>query len=182
MTLFNTKTKLKGSVLGFSVMLLSLFLFSGVTVVSVAILERKASFTTEKSIIAFQGADSGAERILKRIYMDNSLSATCPNCAVAITPLRGVLPDQDLDELAANLCSGAGANCSGSSCSGGTITATNAPASSPGYTFSVTFYDEGGATIACNNAEWRDKVIKVRAEGVYQRASRVLEVGIRPRT
>ncbi|MFA9262148.1 MAG: hypothetical protein ACEQSB_02200 [Undibacterium sp.] len=175
MARFNTKRKLKGSVLGFSVMLLSLFLFSGITVLSISVLERKASFTTQKSIIAFQGADSGAERVLKRIYIDNSPT-------IAVVALRSPMPtDTTLTTLASNLCSGGSATCSGASCSGGTISATNAPASSPGYVFSVTFYEESGATIACGDNQWRDKVIRVRAEGVYQRTSRVLEVGIRPR-
>lgn len=168
--------------LGFSVMILGLFLFSGVTVVSVSTLERKASYSTQKSIIAFQAADSGAERILKRIYLDNTLSSSCPSCALAITPLNGTLPDQDLDELTSNLCSGGSATCSGASCSGGVITATNGPAASPNYTFSVAFYDSVGATIACGDNQWRDKVIRIRTEGSYLRTSRVIEIGIRPRT
>ena len=107
------KKKLKGSVLGFSIMILSIFLFSGITVVSVAALERKASFATQRSGIAFQSADSGAERILKRIYLDNSPS-------LATDPLNTTMPDADLDELARRLCSGGRATCSGASCSSGT--------------------------------------------------------------
>lgn len=175
------RKKLKGSVLGFSLILLSLFLLSGLTVMSVAVLERKSSFTTQKSVIAFQAADSGVERILKRIYLDNTFSSSCASCSLAVTPLNGVLPDQDLDEFASNLCSGGGATCSSSSCSGGTISAANSPAN-PAYTFTATFYAEGGSTIGCTDNQWRDKVIRIRVEGTYQRTSRAIEAGIRPRT
>lgn len=176
-----SKRKLKGSVLGFSVMILAIFLFSGVTVVSVAVLGRKASSSSQKSIIAFQAADSGAERILKRVYIDNTYSFSCPNCSLAVTPLNGILPDQDLNELTSNLCSGGSATCSGASCAGGVITAANSPAS-PNYTFKVTFYDAAGAAIACGDNQWRDKLIRIRAEGNYFLTSRVIEIGIRPRT
>ena len=159
--------KLKGSVLGFSLMLLSLLLFSGITLVSVSVLERKASFSTQKSVIAFQAADSGMERVLKRIYVNNSP-------AIASVPLNGAVSDGTLNTLAGNLT-----QASSTSCSGGVISGTNSSGTS--YTFQVSFYDAAGALIACNNAQWRDRVIRVRSEGFYQRTSRVIETGIRPR-
>lgn len=169
------RKKLKGSVLGFSLIILSLFLLSGLTVMSVAVLERKSSFTTQKSVIAFQAADSGVERILKRIYLDNSPS-------IATVPLNTTMPgDSDLNAFSTRLCTGGGATCSASSCSGGTISATNRPAD-PAYTFAATFYAEGGSTIGCTDNQWRDKVIRIRVEGTYQRTSRAIEAGIRPRT
>lgn len=159
--------KLKGSVLGFSLMLLSLLLFSGITLVSVSVLERKASFSTQKSVIAFQAADSGMERVLKRIYVNNSPT-------LATVPLNGAVSDGTLSTLASNL-----AQASSTSCSGGVISGTNN--SGTNYTFQVAFYDTNGALIACNNNQWRDRVIRVRSEGFYQRTSRVIETGIRPR-
>ncbi len=165
-----TKRKLKGSVLGFSILLLSLFLFSGITLVSVSVLERKASFSTQKSVIAFQAADSAAERVLKRIYINNSPK-------LAFVPLNTVmLTDPTLNTLASSL-----SDVSGSGCASGVIGATNSPAPSPAYTFQVTFYDTTGAVIACGDNQWRDKVIRIRSEGFYQRTSRVIEIGIRPR-
>jgi Tfp pilus assembly protein PilX len=166
-----TKRKLKGSVLGFSILLLSLFLFSGITLVSVSVLERKASFSTQKSVIAFQAADSAAERVLKRIYIDNSP-------LIALVALNGTMPsDGTLNTLASNL-----SDVSGPGCTSGVIGATNSPAaSSPDYTFQVSFYDTTGGIIACGDNQWRDKVIRIRSEGFYQRTSRVIEIGIRPR-
>ncbi len=161
------RKKLKGSVLGFSIMLLSLLLFSGITLVSVSVLERKASFATQKSVIAFQAADSGMERVLKRIYINNSP-------ALATVPLNGAVSDGTLSTLANNL-----ASASSRSCSSGAVSGTNS--SGTNYTFQVTFYDKDGAAIACNNAQWRDRVIRIRSEGFYQRTSRVIETGIRPR-
>lgn len=159
--------KLKGSVLGFSLILLSLLLFSGITLVSVSVLERKSSFSTQKSGIAFQAADSGIERILKRIYLDNSPS-------IATVPLNGAVSDGTLNTLAGNLTQTAGGGCVG-----GVISGTNSSGTS--YTFQVSFYDAADALIACNDAQWRDRVIRIRSEGFYQRTSRVIETGIRPR-
>lgn len=152
-------------------MLLSLLLFSGITLLSVSVLERKASFATQKSVIAFQAADSGAERVLKRIYIDNSP-------LIASVPINGTMPaDGTLNTLAGNLSSVSGASCSGS-----VISATNNNStSSPNYTFQVTFFDSTGAAITCSATDWRDKVVRIRSEGFYQRTSRAIEVGIRAR-
>jgi len=170
------RKKLKGSILGFSVMLLSLFLFTGITLVSVAVFERKSSFTTQKSVIAFQAADSGAERILKRIYIDNSPS-------IATVALNSSMPtNATLNSFASDMNTESRATVTGAACASGVITATNSPASSPGYTFAITFYAEGGLTVGCSDADWRDKMIRIRSIGTYQRASRVVEIGIRPRT
>ena len=161
--------KLKGSVLGFSLLLLSLFLFSGITLVSVSVLDRKASFSTQKSVVAFQAADSAAERVLKRIYIDNSPS-------LASVPLNtAMLGDVTLTNLASALVETAGAGCAG-----GVVSGSNPAA--PIYSFQVTFYNAAGGIIACNDNQWRDKVIRIRAEGFFQRTSRVIEIGIRPRT
>lgn len=149
-------------------MMLSLLLFSGITVLSVAVVEKKSSFATQKSVIAFQAADSGAERVLKRIYIDNSP-------AVASVPLGGTMPDDaTLNALASDLD-----DVSGASCSSGRVTASNN--ANPAYSFEVTFYDDTGSAISCGNTEWRDEVIRIRSEGFYQRTSRVVEIGIRPR-
>lgn len=166
------KKNLKGSTLGFSLMLLSLLLFSGITLLSVSVLERKASFVTQKSVVAFQAADSGAERVLKRIYLDNSP-------LVSAVPIDSDMPgDVDLNALANQLSATSGANCSG-----GVISASNSPAANSNYTFQVTFYYDTDPThtIACDDRDWRDKVIRIRSEGFYQRTSRAIEIGIRAR-
>lgn len=155
-------------------MLLSLLLFSGITLLSVSVLERKASFATQKSVIAFQAADSGAERVLKRIYIDNSPPLT----GAGAVALNGTMPDQDLDEMDGNLS----ATASGAGCSNGAISASNNNGTaSPDYTFQVTFYTQSGAVISCSDPQWRDKVVRIRSEGFFQRTSRAIEVGIRAR-
>ncbi len=163
-------TQLKGSAIGFSIILLSLILLSGVSLMSASVLERKASFATQKSVTSFQAADSAAERVLKRIYIDNSPP-------ISVIPINGTMPnDATLTSLAGNLASVTGAGCSG-----GIVSATNSPSSSPNYTFQVIFYDSSDAVIACGDTQWRDAVVRIRAEGFYQRTSRVIELGIRPR-
>ncbi len=176
--MLDRRITLKGSALGFSLILLSLLLFSGITLLSVAVLERRASFATQKSVIAFQAADSGAERVLKRIYVDNSPPLT----GVGAVALNGIMPDQDLDEMDGNLS----ATASGASCSNGVISAANDNgAASPDYTFQVTFYAAGPVgsfvPISCSDVQWRDKVVRIRSEGFFQRTSRAIEVGIRAR-
>ncbi len=163
---------LKGSTLAFSLLLLSLLLFSGITLLSVSLLERKATLASQKSAIAFQAADSGAERVLKRIYMDNSPLLT-------VSPINSEMPDRDLDELDGNLVSVTGVGCTG-----GIIGATNTnspPTASPSYTFQVTFFSNTGTVISCSDNQWRDKVVRIRSEGFYQGTSRVIEIGIRAR-
>ncbi|MFZ1654939.1 MAG: hypothetical protein WBO92_01190 [Candidatus Moraniibacteriota bacterium] len=174
--MLDRRTTLKGSALGFSLVLLSLLLFSGITLLSVSVLERKASFATQKSAIAFQAADSGAERVLKRIYIDNSpaIAVASPNTDMTDPPYE----DTSLGTLAGNLS----ATASGAGCSNGVISASNNNGTaSPDYTFQVTFYTQSGAVISCSDAQWRDKVVRIRSEGFFQRTSRAIEVGIRAR-
>lgn len=182
MTLRPTPT-LKGSALGFSVLILSLLLFTGITLLSVAVLEKKASFATQKTIIAFQAADSGVERILKRIYIDSSPSygLVTPG-AYPLTVAQSALYDDTLNELADKL-DDMPSNALSATCNGGVITATNSnPGTSPAYTFEATFHDDTGAVIGCAPPFWwRDEVVRIRVKGYFERTSRVIEVGIRPR-
>ncbi len=161
------RKKLKGSVLGFSLMLLSVLLLSGITVVSVSVLERKASFATQKSVIAFQAADSGAERVLNIIYMRNSP-------AVAVLPLGSLTIDASISILPLS-----GAVLIACDFATNTLTATNNAA--PVYTFNVVFYKNDGSRVGCAETGWRDSVVRIRVEGFFQRTSRVVEIGIRQR-
>lgn len=162
--------KLKGSVLGFSLILLALILLSGITLVSVSVLERKASFATQKSVLAFQSADSAAERVLKRVYVDNSP-------LIASVPLNSPMPsDSNLALLGQNLDAA-----NEVSCSSGVISGKNIVSASANYEFRVTFYDTNGATIGCSRTDWRDALVTIQSEGFYQRTSRVIDIGIKPR-
>jgi len=163
----NSSKKQKGSVLVFSLLVLSLLLVSAIAVMGVAVVEKRSSFATQRSVIAFQAADSGAERVLRRIYIDNSPP-------VATIAINGDVGDDNLSALASGLNQVSGANCSGSS-----LTATNS--NNPAYSFTITFLDKDGTPILCSSAGWRDKVVKLNSQGFYRNTSRFIEMGIHPR-
>lgn len=165
--MFMLHTKQQGSVLVFSLLVLSILLVSAIAVMGVAVIEKRSAFATQRSVIAFQAADSGAERVLKRIYVDNSPP-------VATVVINGDVGDDNPNELAGHLSETTGADCSGSS-----LTATNS--NTPSYSFVVTFLDKDGAAILCNDSQWRDKVVKINSQGFYRNTSRFIEMGIRPR-
>ncbi|MBP9751355.1 MAG: hypothetical protein KBD19_00650 [Candidatus Moranbacteria bacterium] len=58
----------KGSVLVFSLLILSIMLVTSLTILSSAVLDRKASLSTGSSARSFQVADSGVEEVLYEIY------------------------------------------------------------------------------------------------------------------
>lgn len=160
----------RGSIIAFSIILLSILLTAGLSVASVASLEKRSGLATEKSIVAFQAADSGTERVLERIYIYNNPSFTT-------TPLNGTMPDSTLLQVARNLTGIAG----GATCNDTTnkITATNSQ--DPRYTFQVSFFDGSDVQITCNDTAWRDKTVWIRTEGFFRQTARVLELGIKPR-
>ncbi|TXH06729.1 MAG: hypothetical protein E6R05_01225 [Candidatus Moraniibacteriota bacterium] len=166
----HTKTKSRGSIIAFSLIVLSFILTSGLAVVTVASLERKSGLITQKSVVAFQAADSGAERVLERIYIDNSPS-------LMVTPKDGTMPDSTLQQVATNLLVVTG----GATCDGSTDKIVATSSSTPAYTFEVTFYDGAGTIIDCTDATWRDKAIRLKVEGFYRQTARVIELGIKPR-
>ncbi len=162
--------KQRGSIIAFTLIVLSFILTSGLAVITVASLERKSGLVTQKSVVAFQAADSGAERILKRMYIDNSPS-------VMSIPKNGTMTDATLNDLAQNLTGvQAGATCN---------TATDAVVatsnSTPAYTFQATFLDGSDVLIDCADATWRDKVVRMRVDGFYRQTTRVIELGVKPR-
>lgn len=163
-------TKQRGSIIAFSLIVLSFILTSGLAVITVASLERKSGLITQKSVVAFQAADSGAERVLERIYIDNSPS-------LMVTPKDGTMPDATLQQVATNLLVVAG----GATCDGSIDKIIATSSSTPPYTFEVTFYDGAGAIIDCTDATWRDKAIRLKVEGFYRQTARVIELGIKPR-
>ncbi len=71
MNLFQKVSPLKGSTLVFSLVVLTFFLISALSVATVSVTEKRVSFSTAKSNISLQVADSGAEALLKKIYKDN---------------------------------------------------------------------------------------------------------------
>lgn len=160
----------RGSIIAFTLIVLSFILTSGLAVITVASLERKSGLITQKSVTAFQAADSGAERILKRIYIDNSPT-------IMTIPEDGAMPDATLDDVAQNLTGVlAGATCDTAL---DAIVATSD--SNPAYTFQATLLDGSDALIDCADATWRDKVVRMKVDGFYRQTARVIEMGIKPR-
>lgn len=152
--------KQKGSVLVFTLLVLSILLSVALTSVSVVITGKNSSRSTEKSALAFQIADGAAENVLKRVYRDT---------------------DATLSDLASRLYHETqdGAPI----CDNGTITGALPSASSGRY--SVTFYDIDGNVLLCSGTgydtydEWRSKLVKVVASGSYAGATRAIDVPIK---
>lgn len=159
----------RGSIIAFSVILLSILLTSGLSVVAVAALEKQSSLSTQKSVVAFQAADSGIERVLKRIYIDNSPS-------IYTVPINGTMPDSTLQQVALGL-----QGVTGASCNGGTNKIVATSSNEPTYMFEISFFDGGDVQVSCSDTAWRDKVVRLKIEGFYRQTSRVIELGIRPR-
>lgn len=64
----------KGSVLVFSLVILSFLLVAALSVAVVSVTERKGSIATDRSNRSFQVADSGAEIVLQKIYKGNAIN------------------------------------------------------------------------------------------------------------
>lgn len=161
----------RGSIIAFTIILLSILLASGLSVVTVASLEKKSSLSTQKSVVAFQAADSGIERILKRIYIDNSPS-------YAVVDINNPMPtDPTLNDVA----DGLDGVTAGSTCDATTNKIVATSSNEPIYTFEVSFFDGDDVQISCSDTAWRDKVVRIKTEGFYRQASRVIELGIKPR-
>lgn len=158
----------RGSVLIFALLVLAILLAAALSVAGAALTEKRSAFATQQSVLAFQAADSAAERVLQRVYkIDSPL--------IASIPIDEDVGDDNLDDFATHL-----GRTTSPACSNGKVTGTN-DNPSPAYTFAVTFLDKDGKTIACDVREWRDKVISIRSEGFFRNTSRVVEIGIRPR-
>lgn len=160
----------RGSIIAFSIILLSILLTSGLSVVAVAALEKQSSLSTQKSVVAFQAADSGIERVLKRIYIDNSPALTS-------VPLDDPMPtDLTLQQVAQGL-----QGVTSASCNVGTNKVVATSSNDPAYTFEISFFDGSDTQISCADTAWRDKVVRLKTEGFFRQTSRVIELGVEPR-
>ncbi|MEK9173818.1 MAG: hypothetical protein AAB845_00970, partial [Patescibacteria group bacterium] len=68
MNISHTTLKQKGSVLVFSLIVLSFLLVASLSIATLTISETKSSIALDRSTVAFQIADSGAEIVLEQIY------------------------------------------------------------------------------------------------------------------
>lgn len=155
MNLFKKNPPIKGSVLVFSLIVLSFMLISALSVATVSVTEKRASFSTERSNRSFQVADSGVEIILQKIYKGDSSGTPFPTLALLA------------DDLSTT-CSNAQGEI------GGTL---NAGA------YNISFYDNSGAKFGgsiCSDPLWRSNVVKIKSEGTSGNTTRAVEVGIEP--
>lgn len=188
--------KQKGSALVFSLLVLSILLASAIAVMSVAVVEQQSSFATQRSVIAFQAADSGAERVLERVYQFNSPAvgvANTTDCDTATWPIGANFPwpnnitnnpcgwDPTFNEMKSHLSEITTSGANGPGCGGNPASLAFLNGSEPSYWVWITFFDKDGNAIGCDDLGWRDKVVKIRSQGVYRNTSRFIEMGVRPR-
>lgn len=138
----------RGSVLVFSLIALSILLSAAVAVATVSVANRRSAFSTAKSNQSFQVADSGAELVLQQIY-------------------RTVPPHANINALAVALGGGA-------ACSGGSI----AKSGVAGGDIKVSFYDKDDSLIGCTDANWRNKVVAIKSEGMAGGTTRLVETAV----
>ncbi|MDQ5976489.1 MAG: hypothetical protein QG664_402 [Patescibacteria group bacterium] len=138
----------RGSVLIFSLIVLSILLSAAVAVATVSVSNTRSAFSTSKSNQSFQVADSGVELVLQQIYK------TVPTHA-------------SLNTLAAALGGGA-------ACAGGAIT----KAGVAGGDIRVSFYDKDNNLINCADMAWRSKVVAIKSEGTAAGTTRLVETAV----
>ncbi len=146
--MFRTLKLKQGSVLVFSLIVLSILLSAAVAIATVSVANRQSTFSTAKSNQSFQVADSGAELILQQIYK------TVPTHA-------------SMSALAAALGGGA-------TCAGGAITKSGVA----GGNIKVSFYDQNDNLIDCADTAWRSKVVAIKSEGTAGGTTRLVETAV----
>ncbi len=138
----------RGSVLVFSLIVLSILLSAAVAVALTSVSNTRSVFSTSKSNQSFQVADSGAEIVLQQIYKT--------------TPTH-----VSLNALATTLGGGA-------ACVGGAITKSGVA----GGDIKVSFYDKDDNLINCADAAWRSKVVAIKSEGTASGTTRLVETAV----
>lgn len=153
--------KLRGSVLVFSLLVLTMLLSAALSGAAIVVLGKNSARSTEKSASSFQIADGAAENILKRVYKET---------------------DNNLNQLADNLY-GSGVGSSNPTCSGGVISG-RLPSSAG--TYAVALLDGAGVPLGCSGAgfssysEWRPKLSRLVSTGTYAGATRSIDVAVTP--
>ena len=146
--MFKTLKLNQGSVLVFSLIVLSILLSAAVAVATVSVANRQSTFSTTKSSQSFQVADSGVELILQQIY-------------------KAVPTHASINALAAALGGGA-------TCASGAITKTGVA----GGDIKVSFYDQNDNLIGCADTAWRSKVVAIKSEGTAGGTTRLVETAV----
>jgi hypothetical protein len=145
------KSRQKGSILVFSLIILSLMLVTSLTLLSSVVLDEKASLATGSSTRSFQVADSGIEEVLYQVYKVKD---------VDVTEL------QTFDDLASAV---------GASCSHGVIT------SSEGWLVVFYEGVDGDSLMdLCSETDWRARVMKIKSQSSLSGTTRAVEVSVEP--
>ncbi|MFZ1720086.1 MAG: hypothetical protein WAU28_01905 [Candidatus Moraniibacteriota bacterium] len=151
-------TRKKGSVLVFSLIVLSIVLSTALSITAVNVSNRKSAASTAQSVQSFQTADTATEKVMKAIYNGNYAD---------LTALYNAIKDTNPGAPA-------------STCPGVLNLAV------AGGVAQVKFSDTSGVALVngdCTSTLWRDTVARVKVEGSGSAsggATRVIEVGIAP--
>jgi Tfp pilus assembly protein PilX len=146
-----SQKKQNGSVLVFTLIILSFLLVASLSLAAVSISEKRSINAVSRSVVAFQIADSGLEKMLERTY-------------------KGSCNGQRLDCLASS-----GDSCSVSNGSAGVNGSIN------NGSYRVTFIKHDGSNLtSCSDSGWRADVESMRSEGVYSGTARAVKIDINP--
>ncbi len=140
----------KGSVLVFSLIVLSIVLSVALSVAVVNVSNRKSAGSTGQSVQSFQVADSGVEMALKAIYKGNNTTLG------------------DLYTSLGKTCNSGGFQPLNLSVSGGSAVVS----------FYKSNGDPMNTIADCTSATWRDDVAKIKVEGTSAGTTRVIETAI----
>ncbi len=149
----------RGSVLVFSLLILSILLVTSLTIFSFAILDQKASLSTGSSTRSFQVADSGVEEVLFQIYKKGYLYATLEDLGDAV----------------------AGGSAGPTRCN---VTSSGIPQiqfPSAGGEVIVSFYEDTTTTPyagGCTGTNWRQKVVRIVSEGATGTTARAISAPV----
>ncbi len=153
---FNKKQK--GSVLVFSLIILSFLLVASLSIATINISEKRAVNAVSRSVVAFQIADSGLEKLLERVY-------------------NGTCDGQSLSCLASS-----GDTCTVVNGQAGINGSINSG------TYRVTFfeppniptYPNGKPLSTCSDGAWRANTESVRSEGNFNGTARAVKIDVNP--
>jgi hypothetical protein len=141
----------KGSVLVFSLLILSIMLVTSLTILSSAVMNQKASLSTGSSTRSFQVADSGVEEVLYQIHKNASAHRNLGQLATAI----GGNCDMATGKVSFPIA-------------GGTAVVSFYQEENMLYADKCVGPDD----------DWRDKVVKIKSEGTAGSTTRAVEVAV----
>lgn len=146
----------QGSVLVFSLLILSILLVTSLTILSSSLLDRKASLSTGSTAKSFQVADSGVEEVLFQIYKKDHPTL------------------EDLGDAVA------GGSASIQRCEVNSNGVPQIQFPSAGGEVTVSFYrdDDNPYTGGCGSPDWRSAVTRIKSEGASGTTARAISAPV----